>query len=73
MKLERILKVAAQVAALALLATSSPLAQKAMRRRGRRRASRRPQDRTVLPERIDQSHADGTPVARLRAIAATCW
>lgn len=69
MKLERIARAAAQVAALALLATSSPLAQKAadptLDAKGKPAAAR-------IAKAARNGSADatpvGTPVARLRGI-----
>lgn len=69
MKLERIAKVAAQVAALALLATSSPLAQKAAD--APRNAKGQPAAARIAKAARNGS-ADatpiGTPVARLRDV-----
>lgn len=69
MKLERILKAAARVAALALLATSSPLAQKSGE------ALQSPQARSVAARTAQAPKngstnptPEGTPVARLRAV-----
>jgi len=69
MKLERIVKVAAQVAALALLATSSPLAQKAAD--APRSAKGKPAAaRIAKAARNGSTDATpvGTPVARLRDV-----
>jgi hypothetical protein len=69
MKLERILKVAAQVAALALLATSSPLAQKAG---DTPKAAKREPVAAKMAQSPKNGSADatpyGTPVARLRGV-----
>ena len=68
MKLESIAKVAAQVAALALLATSSPLAQQAADARG---AKGKPAAaRIAKAARNGSTNATpvGTPVARLRGV-----
>lgn len=69
MKLERIARVAAQVAALALLATSSPLAQKAAdplrSAKGKPAAAR---IATAARNGSAEATPVGTPVARLRAV-----